>query len=76
MPRNATLIIGTNKAHVKKFLNHEFNRLTFASDNMETVAHYWEGGVIEFIVELDDSVKTKYIRSMKEFVDGYQWGRG
>lgn len=74
------LMIGTSSQAADKFLNKEFNDITFMSDNLETVAHYYEGAVVLVKVVLDQKAKTGYVRSTEESrllgmsPETYGWG--
>lgn len=74
------LMVSTNPAQGRKILNREFNAITWASDNMETVAHYYEGCVIELDIALDPNCRSEYIgdmddlRALKFEASSYTWG--
>lgn len=71
------LMIGTDVSTMNKMLRGKFNPVVWASDNMETVAHYYEGAVVEIEVKLLKSKQHKYIRENTElrlYKNGYNWG--
>lgn len=55
------LMISSNLFYGNKMLNREFNDLVWASDNMETVAHYYEGVIVEIEIELKKEVEMEYV---------------
>lgn len=64
-----TLMISTDERGGKYLLSREFNTLVFASDNIETVAHYYEGCVIELDVELIEELRMEYVANELEVMD-------
>lgn len=74
------VMVSTNPAQGQKILNREFNAITWASDNMETVAHYYEGCVIELDIALDPNLKNEYVSDMDDLqalnlkAKSYTWG--
>lgn len=84
------LMIGTNPHVLEKMQKGEFRPIVWASDNLATVAHYYEGCVIELTVELVEDLKQQYVASVveileirpkecigdhiQEFIKGYTWG--
>ena len=60
------VMVSTNPAIRDRMLRREFNDLVWASDNMETVAHYYEGAVVELEVELCPEVEMEYVRDETE----------
>jgi len=65
------LMIGTNVQKGKDLLNKECGELIWFSNNLETVAHYYEGSVIEILVELESKKEMVYISSSKELLEEY-----
>ena len=75
--RRVKLMIGTNGNVAERMLKGNFNTLVWASDDMETVAHYYEGAVVEITVKLLDSKKRQYLRNgvkLNTYKNGYGWG--
>ena len=75
--RVVKLMIGTNGNVAERMLKGNFNTLVWASDDMETVAHYYEGAVVEITVKLLDSKKRQYLRNgvkLNTYKNGYGWG--
>lgn len=75
--KTITLMVSTNPHVAKDMLNGHFNPLVWASDDMETVAHYYEGSVIEFTIKLVEKYHHKYLRNENElsfYKNGYGWG--
>lgn len=74
------LMISTNKKYGKNMLNGHFGDMIWASDNMETVAHYYEGSVIEIEIALDKRMQSEYVRDNTELAEihktpeTYRWG--
>ena len=73
--KTVKLITGTNVACGESLLRKEFNDLSWWSDNLETVAHYYEGKVIEIEVELHTKEEMEYTR-MSEYIDVYKYTYG
>lgn len=76
----ATVWIGTNPGVFKKMAAGEFAPLVFASDNLETVAHYYEGCVVELVIELVPEWECEYVRDESEVRElklsgPYGWGK-
>lgn len=69
-----TLVIGTHQGCLERFLRGDYNDVVYASDNLETVAHYYEGAIIEITVKLDLSLKREYIESSLKLSSDYTWG--
>lgn len=55
------LMVSTNSRAGNQMLNGVYNEFIWASDNMETVAHYYEGCVIELDVRLNRAQHIGYI---------------
>lgn len=73
---SVAIFTGTNCSTGIKFLNKDFNDLTWWSDDYETLAHYYEGCAIEITVKLDSS-KQEYVRDYGELncdVSDYTYG--
>lgn len=71
------VLVSTNKRECERLLRREFRELTWASDNLETVAHYYEGAVVELTVRLDKSLEMDYVRGRCELdvpVTDYGYG--
>lgn len=74
------LMIATNNACGNKILQGIYNELVWASDNMETVAHYYEGCVIELDVNFDRALQQDYVDSVGQLLekdyalDSYKFG--
>lgn len=75
--KTVKLMIGTNKYVMQEMLNGNFNELVWASDDLETVAHYYEGVALEITVKLIDRYKRVYLRNgvtLNKYKNGYGWG--
>lgn len=75
-----TVWVGSNLEVFKKMVAGEFSSLVFASDNLETVAHYYEGCVIELVVDLIPERECVYVSSELEarvlnLPGPYGWGK-
>lgn len=71
------VMVATNPMVRDRMLRREFNDLVWASDDMETVAHYYEGAVVEMQVDLCSKVEMQYVRDASELVvpvEGYTFG--
>lgn len=74
------LMVSTNNLVANRMLLGVYNRLVWASDNLETVAHYYEGRIIELDVELVVKRRSTYVRSAEELAqlgvtaDNYGYG--
>lgn len=70
------LMIGTSRLAMIQMFNGMFNKVVWASDNMETVAHYYEGAVVEIEIQLVERYRRSYIRSCQELskYKSYGWG--
>lgn len=71
------VMVSTNPYIRDMMLRGEFNTLVWASDNLETVAHYYEGAVVELTVRLDKSLEMDYVRGRCELdvpVTDYGYG--
>lgn len=76
-PEQVSLMIGSNSNVLAKMKAGEFNDIVWASDNLETVAHYYEGCIINLIVSLDHSLMQEYVatrRELKVTPAEYTWG--
>ena len=60
------VILGTNKENGFGLMHGKYNDLQWWSDNMETLAHYYEGCAIEMIIELDPKYEMTYIANLEE----------
>lgn len=69
-------MIGTSRLALLTMSNCQFNQVVWASDNMETVAHYYEGAVVELEIQLVERYRRSYIRSYQELskYKSYGWG--
>lgn len=75
--KTVRLMIGTNRYVLNEMLKGNYNTLVWASDDFETVAHYFEGAVVEITVTLVDRYKRQYLRNMNtlsKYKNGYGWG--
>lgn len=75
--QTAILMIGTNKYVMQDMFNRRFNKIVWASNDLETVAHYYGGVVLEITVKLVDRYKRAYIRdgtTLHKYKNGYGWG--
>lgn len=71
------LMVSTNPYVMHEMLQGKFNELVWASDDMETVAHYYEGAVVEIQVKLLKDYQYKYLRdatTLHKYKNGYGWG--
>lgn len=57
------VMIGTNQAVADALFNREFNPIVWASDNIETVAHYYEGYAVELQVRMIPEQRMEYCSS-------------
>lgn len=72
-----TLLIQTNQFKGKSILAGELPQMIWASDDLRTVSHYYEGCVLEIKVKLLKSLQKKYVRTCDEaakYKSGYTWG--
>lgn len=73
-----TLLIGTSKTVLEQMKHGVFNPLVFASDNLETVSHYWDGCTVAIRVKLIKQYQRKYASSisrMRNFTpEKLMWG--
>lgn len=60
------VMIGTNQAVTDALFNREFNSIVWASNNLETVAHYYEGYVAELQVRLIPEHRMEFCSSKTE----------
>lgn len=76
--KTVTLLIGTSKAVLDSMKNGKYNALVFASNNLETVSHYWNGCTVAIRVKLVKQYKRKYAASIREITnytpDKLMWG--
>lgn len=63
------LMIGTNDRIGTEMLNRDFKGMSWWSDNLETLAHYYEGRAIEITVKLDFKKQMKYFREFWDLVE-------
>lgn len=63
---NIKLMTGTNIKNGDLLLKGIFQDFSSWSDNLETVAHYYEGRVIEIDIKLDLESKMEYIREKSD----------
>ena len=68
------LLIGTCEKVLQNMINGDYNPIVWASDNLETVAHYWDGTTIELEVLLDQSVKQDYYAGDTPLKYQHTWG--
>ena len=57
---------GTTERNGRQLLRKEFNELSWWSANLETVAHYYEGSVVEITVEIDNKESMSYVTNTVE----------
>lgn len=78
-PRIVNLMIGTNKRVLDFMLNGQFSSLVWASDNYETVDHYYEGCIVKITVRLEPGRESEYCRGAEDLRDDdlshYGYGR-
>ena len=76
MVRTVKLMISTNEKNGKDLIERKFRDLSWWSDNMETVAHYYEGCAMEMEVQLDSEREQEYIRCGEDcwMIDLYTYG--
>lgn len=55
------LMIGTNMTKGSELLKGVFQDLSWWSDNLETLAHYYDGCAIEITVKLDPTLEVEYV---------------
>lgn len=75
--QTAKLMIATNPYVYELMRGGKYNDLVWASDNLETVAHYYEGTVVEIEVYLNKSRQRQYLRStalLHRYRRPYGWG--
>lgn len=60
-------MVATNKHNGDLMLQGKFSGMVWASTDMETVAHYYEGCVIELDILLNTRIRQPYIRQMDDF---------
>lgn len=63
-PNIIKLLTGTNDKNGECLVARRFNDLSWWSDNLETLAHYYEGAAVEITVELDPRLKMEYVREL------------
>lgn len=74
------LIIGSSNGLYNRLMNKDFPPLLFASDNLETVAHYFEGEAIGIEIDCDPNNMMEYVSCETDIVDvvngdeKYTWG--
>ena len=59
-------MVGTNPKNGKDLVKGIYNDLSWWSNNIETVAHYYEGCVIQIKVRLDSDRAMKYVCNVEE----------
>lgn len=69
MNSTVTLMTGTDIACGNKLLDGQYSDLSWWSNDLETVAHYYGGRVIEIVVELDPDKEQGYVRSIAQLDD-------
>lgn len=69
-----SLMIGTNERVLAEMKNKVFNELVWASNNLETVAHYYEGCVVLLVVELLPEEAMLYVKGTAYKPAHYSWG--
>lgn len=60
------LMTGTNISNGDQLLQKKFKNFSSWSDNLETVAHYYEGRVIEITIELILDEQREHIRDAED----------
>lgn len=71
------VMIGSNSHVLAEMKSGKFNDIVWASDSLETVAHYYEGCVISLTVILDKAVAMNYVALRKDLevpTEDYTWG--
>lgn len=71
------VMVATNPMVRDRMLRREFNDLVWASDDLETVAYYYEGAVVEMQVDLCSKVEMKFVSDTSELevpVGDYTFG--
>ena len=58
--------VATNPIVRDRMLRREFNDLVWESDDIETVAQYYEGAVVEMRVDLCSSMEMDYVGGSSE----------
>lgn len=70
-------MIQTDVFRGRAMLKGEFPQIVWASDDLRTVSHYYEGCVLQIKVKLLKSLQKKYVRTYDEaakYKNGYSWG--
>jgi len=65
------LMIGTNEKNRDDLFDRKFKNLQWFSNNLETVANYYEGSVVEITVELISKQEMVYVSNQKELEEEY-----
>lgn len=76
--RTVTLLIGTTRKVYLAMLNRDFNPIVWASENLETAAHYFEGCMVEIKVTCDPKQEMRYLATRADSpvsLPEYTWGR-
>ena len=72
--KTVKLLIGTSMQVLESMRRGEYNSIVWASDNLETVAHYWDGVTIEIEVVLDHSSEQDYYAGDVPLEVQHTWG--
>jgi hypothetical protein len=73
-------MIGTNVKNGEQMLKGKFNDLSWWSDNLETLAHYYEGCAVKIVVKIDPKLEMEYVRYLGTLdeigcpIDKYTYG--
>lgn len=64
---------GTDSMEAASMLDGNIKRVSWWSNDYETIEHYFEGSVLEIEINLEDE-PAEYIRDKKDIYDGYTYG--
>lgn len=68
MISTVTIFTGTNKIQGSKLIKRKFPDFSSWSDNLETLAHHYEGMAVQITIELDSEKEQVYIREPQDLV--------
>ena len=64
---------GTNPIEATNMINGIIKRVSWWSNDYETIEHYFEGSVLEIDIHLENET-SEYIRDMNDVHNGYTYG--